>query len=140
MPFGQVGTPVSGLPSSNSEAPGLDGASLVALNAITWSAGDGQANNGLLTHATGEHGISTAISGTGHHCCSHVEIDASTLPGNAKIPNGDAIQETASASEDFRSLGDFGSLASAFDSFVDNSLDSAFPSAKNATPAACPCM
>jgi len=133
MPFGQVGTPVSGLPSSNSEAPGLDGASLVALNAITWSAGDGQANNGLLTHATGEHGISTAISGAGHHCCSHVEIDASALPGSAKIPNGAAIQETASASENFRSLGDFASLSSAFDSFVDNSF-SAFPSVKNATP------
>src|SRR2546429_9869416 len=72
--FGQVGTPVSGLPSGNSEVSGLDGSSLVALNAMTRSAGDGQANNGLLTHATGEHGSSTAISGAGHHCCSHVEI------------------------------------------------------------------
>src|SRR6266849_1193091 len=131
--FGQVGTPVSGLPSSNSEAPGLDGSSLVALNAITKSAGDGQANNGLLTHASGGHGNSIAISGTGHHCCSHVEIEASALPGSAKIPNADAVQETASASGEFRSLGDVANLAAGFDSLVDNSFDSAFPSAKNAT-------
>src|SRR5207237_1192418 len=84
---------------------GLHDSALVALNAITKSAGDGQGNNGLLTHGSVGHGSSNAINGMGHHCCSHVEIEASALPGSAKIPNADAVQETASASEEFRNLG-----------------------------------
>src|SRR6266849_2240378 len=134
MPFGQLGTPVLGLSSVNLDNARLDVSSLVAFNSITKSAGDGQANNGLLTHASGRYRNSTAISGTGHHCCSHVEIEASALPGSGKIPNGDAVQETASASGEFRSLGDVANLAAGFDSLVDYSFDSAFPSAKNASP------
>src|SRR5436309_1926185 len=83
--------------------------------ATTQSAGDRQANNGLLTAVFG-HGSSNAISGMGHHCCSHVEIEASALPGSAKIPNTDAVQDTASASGEFRSLGEVANLAAGFDS------------------------
>src|SRR5436309_1768828 len=102
LPFGQLGTPVLGLPSIGNA--GLDGSSLVALNAITRSAGDGQANNGLFTHASGGKSNSTAIGGTDHHCCSHAYMGESLLPGSPTITNGSAYWETTSANQDFRSL------------------------------------
>jgi hypothetical protein len=128
MPFGQVGTPVSGLPSGNSEASGLDGSSLVALNAMTRSAGDALANNGLLSHASAKNGHVTAIGGTDHHCCSHAYIGGSLLLGSPAIANGSAFWQTTSDNQAF------GSQLPAFDSMADNPFDSAFPSAKNASP------
>src|SRR5207244_10926932 len=131
--FGEVGSAVSGLPAGISEAPGLDGSSLVSLKAITRGAGDAPGNNGLLSQASASNGHLTAIGGTGHHCCSHAYIGESPLPGSPAITIGGSYWETISAPENFRSLQDFGSLTANFDSLADNPFDSSFPATTHAS-------